>query len=73
MREESFTFYEFMDELRTLKVAPIVGEVIDREGVYDIHAINVFLKTLVAVYKVFDTWSVLLKNITYCLRVVWRR
>jgi hypothetical protein len=73
MREESFTFYEFMDELRTLKVAPIVGEVIDGEGVYDIHAINVFLKTLVAVYKVFDTWSVLLKNITYCLRVVWRR
>lgn len=42
MRGESFTFHAFLAELRTLKVEPIAGEVIDGEGVYDIHVINVF-------------------------------
>ena len=42
-----------------LKVEPIAGEVIDGEGIFDIHVINVFLphKTLVAVYLVFDACS----------------
>ena len=29
-------------KLRTLKVEPIAGEVIDGEGIFDIHVINVF-------------------------------
>jgi len=43
MREESFTFHAFLAELRTLKVEPIAGEVIDGEGIFDIHVINVFM------------------------------
>ena len=42
MREESFTFHAFLAKLRTLKVEPIAGEVIDEEGIYDIRVINVF-------------------------------
>ena len=42
MRGESFTFHEFLTELRTLEVEPIAGEVIDGAGIFDIHVINVF-------------------------------
>ena len=42
MRGESFTFHEFLTELRTLKVEPIAGEVIDGAGISDIRIINVF-------------------------------
>ena len=43
MRGESFTFHEFLAKLRTLKVDPIAGEVIDGEGIFDIQVINVFM------------------------------
>jgi hypothetical protein len=69
--QKSFTSHEFLAEFRTLKVEPIAREVIGGDGIYDIQVIDVFLKTLVAVYKIFDTWSVLLENRTYCSRVVW--
>ena len=42
MRGESFTFHEFLAELRTLKVEPIAGEVIEGAGIFDIRVINVF-------------------------------
>ena len=42
MRGESFTFHEFLAELRTLRVEPIAGEVIDGAGIFDIRVINVF-------------------------------
>ena len=37
------TFHEFLAKLRTLKVDPIAGEVIDEEGIFDIQVINVFM------------------------------
>ena len=49
MRGKSFTFHEFLTELRTLKVEPIAGEVIGGAGIFDICVINVFWQTLVAV------------------------
>jgi len=39
---ESFTFHEFLAALRTEKVEPIAGEVINDEGIYDIRVIDVF-------------------------------
>ena len=43
MRGESFTFHEFLARLRTVKVKPIEGEVVDGEGIFDIQVINVFM------------------------------
>ena len=43
MRGESFTFHEFMAQLRTAKADQVAGEVIDGEGIFDIHIINVFM------------------------------
>ena len=42
MRGESFTFREFISQIRTVQVQPIAGEIVDGEGIYDIHVINVF-------------------------------
>ena len=39
---ESSHFFEFMINLRDLRVEPIEGEIIDGEGIYDIHVINVY-------------------------------
>ena len=42
MRGESFPFHEFLTGLRTLKVEPIAGEVINGAGIFEICVINVF-------------------------------
>ena len=42
MRGESFTFHEFLAPLRTEKVEPIAGEVINDKSIYDICVIDVF-------------------------------
>ena len=49
VRCESLTFAEFISQLRTVQVQPIAGEIIDGEGIFDIHVINVF-QTLIAVF-----------------------
>ena len=41
MRGESFTFHELLAVLWTEKMEPIAGKVIDDEGIYDIHVIDV--------------------------------
>jgi hypothetical protein len=41
MQGESFTFHGFLTRLRTVKVEPIVGEVIDSASIYDIQVRNV--------------------------------
>ena len=41
-RGESSTFHEFMVKLQSVKVELISGEIIDGEGIYDIHVINVY-------------------------------
>ena len=41
-RGESSTFHEFMVKLRSVKVEPIAGEIIDGEGIYDIHVVNAY-------------------------------
>ena len=42
MRRDSITFHELLAELSTLKVEPIAGEVVDVEGIFYIHVINIF-------------------------------
>jgi hypothetical protein len=42
MEEKMFTFHGIVIKLRTLRVVPIVGEVIDGEGIYGMRVINVF-------------------------------
>ena len=39
---ETFHFdHEFMVKLLSVKVEPVVGEIVDGEGIYDIHVVNV--------------------------------
>ena len=42
MRRESFTFHEILAALKTEKVEPIAGEVVDDKCIYDICVIDVF-------------------------------
>ena len=63
MRGESFTFHEFLARLRTVKVKPIEGEVIDGEGIFDIQVINVFmLNTYSSFHEYLILIPVLLKT-----------
>ena len=41
MQGDAITFRELLAELRTQKVEPIAGEIIDGAGIFDIHVINV--------------------------------
>ena len=41
-RGETSHFHEFMVKLRFVKVEPVAGEIIDREGIYDILVVNVY-------------------------------
>jgi hypothetical protein len=59
---EIIPFHEFLAELKNSESGTNSREVIDGEDIYDIHTIDVLFKTLVAVYKVFDTWLVLMKT-----------
>ena len=49
MKGEEFTFFAFLNRLRTAKVEPVEAEIIDPEGIYDIQIINIFPFALVAV------------------------
>ena len=51
VRGESFTFAEFMSQIRTIQVQPIAGEIIDGEGIFDIHVTKVF-QTLIVVLSI---------------------
>jgi hypothetical protein len=41
MQGESFSFHGFLTQLRTVKVEPLAGEVINDAGICDIQVINV--------------------------------
>jgi len=59
MREKYLTFSEKLMLVISVKVKANVGEVIDGEGIYDIHVIDVYpYKALGAVAKYYDTGSV---------------
>ena len=49
MKGEVFTFFAFLDRLRTAKVEPVAAEIIDPEGIYDIQVYKCFPFTLVIV------------------------
>ena len=69
MRGESLTFIEFMNQIRNVRVEPIAGEIIDGEGIFDIHVINVF-QTLIVVLKYLIV-ILFCQNRTCCLKMVW--
>jgi hypothetical protein len=48
---ESFTFYGLLARLRTLKVEPLAGKVLNREGIFDIQVINILCQTLIVEFK----------------------
>jgi len=59
MQEKYLTFSEKLTVVITVKMKANVGEVIDGEGIYDIHVIDVYpYKALGAVAKYYDTGSV---------------
>ena len=65
-RGESFTFHEFVAKLRSVKVEPIAGEIIDGEGIYDIPVVNVY--SLIQ-HLQFDKYLILVlfyENMTCC-------
>jgi hypothetical protein len=69
-KDKLFTFHVFLAELRTLKVEPIAGEVIDRECIYDTCYKCFSVQTLIAV-TMYLILVMLYENKTCCLRDCW--
>ena len=72
MQGKSFTFHEFLVVLWKAKIELIAEKVINDEGIYDIHVIDVLPYKHLLQFAKYLILVRFYENRTYYLRIVWK-